>query len=225
MAANPEAGLDYGIACLCNRQIGNGALHGSTPASIGEGKTARVKEGSFRHVRPERTSTSEFDVALIDATGQRVFAPDISHHLAAGLTQRLKKRIVKFSDLDVLVLAELLEGFCIVSVGLSEQIGVFAVYHRGDRIAVLRRQTVPTRLIDTQRESRARFMEARVVVELRDLVQAKRHVEPRANPFTGVYRAGFERSRDLASRQVDDHGAQSPQHLPAQAWHPVFQSD
>jgi hypothetical protein len=55
-------------------------------------------------------------------------------------------------------LAELLEGFCIVGVELSERIGVFALYHRGNRIAILRRQTVPTRLIDSKRRSRARLL-------------------------------------------------------------------
>src|SRR5262249_56549699 len=114
VAANPEAGLDYATACLCDRQIRNGALHCSSPASIREGKTARVEIASFRNVRPRRTTTSEFDVALIDATGQWVLARDLRHHLTAGLAQRQEERVVEFSDFDVLVLVELLEGFCIV---------------------------------------------------------------------------------------------------------------
>ena len=74
----------------------------------------------------------------IDATGQRVLAPDLGHHLAAGLTQRLEKRIVEFADFDVLVLAERLEGFCIVGVELGERIGVLGVHHHGDDVAILR---------------------------------------------------------------------------------------
>ena len=58
-----------------------------------------------------------------------VLAPDLCYHLATGFAQRLEKRIVEFSDFDVLVLAELLQEFCIVSVELGQRKGVFGLCH------------------------------------------------------------------------------------------------
>src|SRR6202022_4885509 len=77
---------------------------------------------------------------------------------------------------------------------------------------------------DSNRLSRAWFMEARVVRELRDLVQAEVHVVPRPHPFAGVYRPRSQSRNDLSSPQGHDDGAEPAQHLTAQAWHPVFQS-
>ena len=83
---------------------------------------------------------------------------------------------------------------------------------------VLGRQAVVGLLVDVQRQLRATFPPAGVVIECwRHLVQAELEVVVRAHPFGGVDGAFFQRLVDLATGDVLRHRADLLEHLAAEA--------
>src|SRR3546814_8692559 len=71
--------------------------------------------------------------------------------------------------------------------------------------------------MDEVGEHRRRLVPARVVVELRALVEAEGEVVIGTDPLGGVDGAGLESRRNLAARQVDDVGARSFEDRAAEA--------
>src|SRR5262252_1091699 len=192
--------------------------------SVGELQATRIEIAALRHVRPADRPVPKTDIAVVDASSQRVVLAGISYDFAAGSAQGLQERVVEFADLDGLVFSELLQGFSVVCVEFRKRQGVFSIRDRRYGVAIVGGQSVPQLLVDAERQYGARFMEPGVIVELRYLVQSQDHVVPRTDPFAGIDRARFQGGRDFASRKVDDNCAKPPQDLPAEARHAVDQS-
>src|SRR3546814_7896230 len=79
--------------------------------------------------------------------------------------------------------------------------------------------------IDEVVEHRRRLVPARVVVELRALVEAEGEVVIGTDPFGGVDGAGLESRRNLAARQVDDVGARRFEDRAAEAGNAHLRSE
>src|SRR6516164_1063843 len=191
--------------------------------SVGELQATRIEIAALRHVRPADRSVPKTDIAVVDASSQRVVLAGISYDFAAGSAQGLQERVVEFADLDGLVFSELLQGFSVVCVEFRERQGVFSIRDRRYGVAIVGGQSVPQLLVDAERQYGARFMEPGVIVELRYLVQSQDHVVPRTGPFARIDRARFQGGRDFASRKIDDDCAKPPQDLAAQTRHAVTQ--
>ena len=111
----------------------------------------------------------------------------------------------------------------ILGVVLGEHGGVGL--NRGDfkRLAVLCRQCVPFLLIDHERQLRAAFPPAGIVVVPGDFVEAEFFVVVRPDPFGRVQRAAFQCWVDVAARQGLRHRAEARHDLAAEAGDAHFQ--
>src|SRR5262249_11450125 len=178
---------------------------------VGELQATRIEIAALRHVRPTDRPVPETDIAVVDASSQRVVLAGVSYGLAGGASQCLQALVVEFADLDCLVISELLQGFSVVCVEFRERQGVFSIRDRRYGVAIVGGQSVPQHFVDAERQYGARFMEPRVIVELRYLMQSQDHVVPRTDPFAGIDRARFQGGRDFASRKVDADCAEPPQ--------------
>src|SRR5690606_24763038 len=84
--------------------------------------------------------------------------------------------------------------------------------------------SVPRFLVEDQLQRRARLVPARVVIELRDLVEAKRQVVVRADPVRRVNHATFQRGKDFTTGQVHGAGTKTLQYLTGKTGHANLQA-
>src|SRR5262249_50214870 len=192
--------------------------------SVGELQATRIEIAALRHVRPADRPVPKTDIAVVEASSQRVVLAGISYDFAAGSAQGLQERVVEFADLDGLVFSELLQGFSVVCVEFRERQGVFSIRDRRYGVEIVGGQSVPQLLVYAERQDGARFMEPRLMLKFGYLMQSQDHAVQGPDPFAGTDRARFRGGRDFAPRKVDAACAEPPQDLPAEARHAVVQS-
>src|SRR5262249_31528529 len=177
------------------------------PFSIRKFQRARIEITTLRQIRPTVRSSPETDVAVINATRQRILLRGVRQHFATCLPERLEEGVIELPDFDRGILAELLQGFGVVGIELRQRECVLRIRSRRYRVTIVGAQALPQLLVNAQGDGTAWLMKPRIVIELRDLVQPQSHGVPWTDPFAGVDGARFQRSRDLAGRQVDDDSA------------------
>jgi hypothetical protein len=96
--------------------------------------------------------------------------------------------------------------------GLNIGVGIGG-RRRHDRLVGFR-QLVPFRGVDEEMERGRAFPPARIIIVLRDLVEAELFIVVGADPFGGVYRALLERRVDVAAGDLLRHPAELLDRLP-----------
>src|SRR5215208_6356259 len=189
----------------------------------GQRQSPRSEICVLSHFLPVHDIREEGHVTLVYLPSQRVIASHISKHLTSELSERGDELIVKPQDFDALVLAQRLEGLRIAGVELSQHRRHLGGGGGLDDPAIEWSEALPKPLVDAQTYPSSGLMEAGVVVIACGLIETERRVEPRADPFAGVDRAGLQSPDNLASWQTHDDRAHSAKDFSTKSRHPVAQ--
>jgi len=155
----------------------------------------------FRHAEPQDLLATEPAPALVDALEMRALLGEFRVELVRRFQARFQYRPRESAQLRAAG-DQPAQRLGIPGIVAREHVNVGLRAGRLERGLVGSRQPGPFLEIDDGGELRTALPPARVVVELRDLVQAELLVVVRPDPFGGVYRAALERRVDIAARDL-----------------------